>query len=85
MSSENPYELPAPSVVADLCAQRAWDDEIDDDTRVRQQRKGPVVRTGCRLSCDHLNSTCFSWDASDVALGLQLLNVTCRSVVVFDR
>jgi len=44
MSSENPYELPAPSVVADLCAQRAWDDEVDDDTRLRLEFAADTIR-----------------------------------------
>jgi hypothetical protein len=44
MTNENPYELPAPSVVADLCAQRAWDDEVDDDTRVRLEFAADTIR-----------------------------------------
>lgn len=41
---DNPYELPAPSIVADLCAQRAWDDEIDDDTRLRLEFAADTIR-----------------------------------------
>jgi len=44
MSCENPYELPPPSIVADLCAQRAWDDEIDDDTRLRLEFASDTIR-----------------------------------------
>jgi hypothetical protein len=44
MTNDNPYELPAPSVVADLCAQRAWDDEVDDDTRVRLEFAADTIR-----------------------------------------
>jgi hypothetical protein len=44
MTDDNPYELPAPSVVADLCAQRAWDDEVDDDTRVRLEFAADTIR-----------------------------------------
>lgn len=42
--SDNPYELPAPSVVADLCAQRAWDDAVDDDTRLRLEFAADTIR-----------------------------------------
>ena len=44
MTNDNPYELPAPSIVADLCAQRAWDDEVDDDTRVRLEFAADTIR-----------------------------------------
>jgi len=44
VTNDNPYELPAPSVVADLCAQRAWDDEVDDDTRVRLEFAADTIR-----------------------------------------
>lgn len=44
MSSDNPYELPAPAVVADLCAQRSWDDDVDDDTRVRLEFAADTIR-----------------------------------------
>lgn len=44
MSDQNPYELPAPSIVADLCAQRAWDDEVDDDTRLRLEFAADTIR-----------------------------------------
>lgn len=44
MTNDNPYELPAPSVVADLCAQRAWDDEVDDDTRLRLEFAADTIR-----------------------------------------
>jgi hypothetical protein len=44
MSCENPYELPPPSIVADLCAQRAWDDEVDDDTRLRLEFAADTIR-----------------------------------------
>jgi hypothetical protein len=44
VTNDNPYELPAPSVVADLCAQRAWDDEVDDDTRLRLEFAADTIR-----------------------------------------
>ena len=42
--SENPYKLPPPSIVADLCAQRAWADDIDDDTRLRLEFAADTIR-----------------------------------------
>ena len=51
--SDNPYELPAPSIVADLCAQRAWDDAVDDDTRVRLEFASDTIRLLMRR-CVHL-------------------------------
>lgn len=42
--TDNPYELPAPSIVADLCAQAAWRDEIDDDTRLRLEFGSDTIR-----------------------------------------
>lgn len=51
--TENPYELPAPTVVADLCAQRAWDDEVDDDTRLRLEFAADTIRA-LMQRCIHL-------------------------------
>lgn len=42
--TDNPYDLPPPSIVADLCAQRAWDDDIDDDTRLRLEFAADTIR-----------------------------------------
>ena len=42
---DNPYELPAPYIVADLCAQRAWDDAVDDDTRLRLEFAADTIRS----------------------------------------
>lgn len=52
--SDNPYELPAPTIVAELCAQRAWDDEIDDDTRLRLEFAADTIRLLMRR-CVHLS------------------------------
>lgn len=40
----NPYDLPAPTIVADPCAQRAWDDAVDDDTRLRLEFAADTIR-----------------------------------------
>lgn len=42
--TDNPYDLPAPTIVADLCAQRAWDDSVDDDTRLRLEFAADTIR-----------------------------------------
>jgi len=44
MSCDNPYQPPSPTIVADLCAQRAWDDAIDDDTRLRLEWACDTIR-----------------------------------------
>lgn len=54
--SDNPYELPAPTIVADLCAQRAWDDAVDDDTRLRLEFASDTIRALMRR-CVHLSQT----------------------------
>lgn len=42
--SENPYQAPAPLIVADLCAQAAWLDAIDDDSRLRLEWAADTIR-----------------------------------------
>jgi hypothetical protein len=39
-----PYKLPPPATVADLCAQRAWDDDVDDGTRIRLELAADTIR-----------------------------------------
>jgi hypothetical protein len=41
---DNPYPLPAPLIVADLCAQAAWLDAIDDDSRLRLEWAADTIR-----------------------------------------
>lgn len=54
--SDCPYELPAPTIVADLCAQRAWDDNVDDDTRLRLEFASDTIRLLMRR-CVSLSQT----------------------------
>lgn len=51
--TENPYELPPPSTVADLCANRAWDDFVDDDTRLRLEFAADTIRLLMARVCQH--------------------------------
>ena len=41
---DNPYKAPAPLIVADLCAQAAWLDNIDDDCRLRLEWAADTIR-----------------------------------------
>jgi hypothetical protein len=42
--SGKPYELPAPKVVADMCAVQAWRDHIDDDSRLLLEMSADTIR-----------------------------------------
>ena len=42
--SDKPYELPAPMVVADMCAMQAWLDDIDDDSRLLHEQAADTIR-----------------------------------------
>ena len=44
MPTDNPYQPPSPTIVADLCAQAAWLDSIDDDTRLRLEWAADTIR-----------------------------------------
>jgi hypothetical protein len=39
-----PYKLPPPLVVADLCAQQAWEHDIDDESRLRLEMAADTIR-----------------------------------------
>ena len=40
----NPYEMPPPSIVADLCAQAAWGEGVSDDNRLRLEWAADTIR-----------------------------------------
>jgi hypothetical protein len=42
--SDKPYELPAPMVVADMCALQAWMDDIDDNSRLLHEMSADTIR-----------------------------------------
>ena len=44
MSSQSPYPCPAAGVLADLCAQAAWLDGIDDHTRLLLEWSADTIR-----------------------------------------
>jgi hypothetical protein len=56
MPTDNPYPPPAPLVLADMCAQAAWLDSIDDDSRKLLEWAADtirlVVRRNAQLSHD---------------------------------
>lgn len=44
MREDKPYELPPALTVAEMCAQRAWDDDVDDDTRLLCEMAADTIR-----------------------------------------
>lgn len=42
--SDKPYRLPPALTVANLCAQRAWDHEVDDESRLRLEMAADTIR-----------------------------------------
>ncbi len=56
MTTENPYQPPAPLVLADMCAVHAWSDHVDDQSRKLLEWAADtircVVRMNARLSHD---------------------------------
>jgi len=42
--SDKPYELPAPDVLANLCAMQAWHDHVDDDSRLLLEMSADTIR-----------------------------------------
>lgn len=44
MSEDKPYKLPPALTVADMCAMRAWDDNIDDDSRLLLEMAADTIR-----------------------------------------
>jgi len=42
--SDKPYKLPAPSVLADMCAIQAWKDHVDDDSRLLLEMSADTIR-----------------------------------------
>ena len=56
---EQPRELPAPSIVADLCAQAAWRERGNEDTRKVLELAAETIRTVMRrcVALAHQNET----------------------------
>jgi hypothetical protein len=44
MNEDKPYKLPPPSTVADMCAIRSWDDDVDDDSRLLHEMAADTIR-----------------------------------------
>lgn len=42
--SDKPYKLPPALTVADMCAMRAWDDNVDDDSRLLCEMAADTIR-----------------------------------------
>lgn len=50
MPIENPYPAPAPLVLADMCAQAAWLDSLDDNTRKLLEWSADTIRSVVRMN-----------------------------------
>ena len=44
MATDNPYQAPAPLVLADMCAMHCWSDGIDDHSRKLLEWAADVIR-----------------------------------------
>jgi hypothetical protein len=44
MNEDKPYDLPPALTVADLCAQQAWENNIDDESRLRLEMAADTIR-----------------------------------------
>ncbi len=53
MNEDQPYELPAPSAVADMCAAKAWCNDIDDHCRMLLEMSADTIRLLMKR-CVHL-------------------------------
>ena len=42
-SEDQPYKLPPPSVVADMCLSSAWRDEVDDESRLMLEMSSNTI------------------------------------------
>jgi hypothetical protein len=49
-------ELPSPDAVRAMCAQRAWDDEVDDDSRLLLEQAADTIRA-LMLRCGRLSKS----------------------------
>ena len=44
MATDNPYPAPAPGVLADMSARRAWDNDVHDTCRMLHEWNADTVR-----------------------------------------
>ena len=42
--NDKPYTLPSAIKLAQLCETRAWDDDVDDDSRLLLEQAGDMIR-----------------------------------------
>ena len=43
-NNDKPYTLPSAIALAQLCETRAWDDDVDDDSRLLLEQAGDMIR-----------------------------------------
>lgn len=51
MNEDKPYNLPPALTVADMCAMRAWEDSIDDDSRLLLEMAADTIRALHKRLC----------------------------------
>jgi hypothetical protein len=42
--SDKPYDLPPALTVADMCAMQAWENDVDDESRLRLEMAADTIR-----------------------------------------
>ncbi|MEB3209669.1 MAG: hypothetical protein VKK63_12255 [Synechococcus sp.] len=64
--SDKPYNLPPALTVADMCAMRAWDDDVDDQSRMIHEMAADTIRLMHKLQCRlaHCNEQAEATNAS---------------------
>lgn len=53
MNAENPGDPPAPLVLANMCATQAWNDNIDDNSRLLLEWAADTIRAVTRENGRH--------------------------------
>jgi hypothetical protein len=56
-NDDKPYTLPAAVTLANRCEHRAWDDEVDDDSRLLLEQASDMIR-GLMARCVSLAAAC---------------------------
>ena len=55
--ADKPYSLPGAVMLANRCESRAWDDEVDDDSRLLLEQAADIIR-GLMARCVSLAAAC---------------------------
>lgn len=55
MGCDTPEPAPAPCILADICARRAWDDDVDDTSRQLLEWAADTIRSLIVANARHAN------------------------------